>query len=441
MATDKTFRGNVYSPDLSYLTCDICDSTEIIETFSGFVCKSCGVEFLVQKLQYDRPYNADIIQIHKGLGATKIGTQRERLISPISMKLNRLNRQNLTQNNEKTVSEKTRIEISRIFTNLDLADYVDIKEMVFKKCKEVRRKFRSGSKYRNIGKLVSVVSYLCLKLRNISINPNELIEVSGIAKKVFNDFILQVRQYLLEYSNRNRQAYIVQKISEISNHFDLGMPFCKFSKKILFRLWESIKGTTDNVVAGLVTSIAALCSVECHVSVSAICKQLDIQMSTIQSNVKRKIFDKCKKKGFVSLVKSAGLLNEIMIRLGLKGQGDGVRQQDVNVFSSVEIILGNATEIFSKDIDLSYFFAMNGEGDSLILTTLNLNEPSMNFGLKSRAEIGSNVLLNFEPYEYFNVKDPPMIKTYVMKIQIEIKIKLLKSQLNLVSDKIGQIFC
>ncbi|KKL17308.1 hypothetical protein LCGC14_2486870 [marine sediment metagenome] len=73
MATEKK---SEYSHDLSLLKCDICDSTDIIETFSGFVCRTCGVELLIQKLQYDRPYNKDIIQIHKRLGVTQIGTRR-----------------------------------------------------------------------------------------------------------------------------------------------------------------------------------------------------------------------------------------------------------------------------------------------------------------------------------------------------------------------------
>ncbi|KKL17307.1 hypothetical protein LCGC14_2486860, partial [marine sediment metagenome] len=252
------------------------------------------------------------------------------------MKLNRLNRHNLTRNNEKTVLDKARIEISRIFTNLGLNDYDVIKEMVFQKFKFTRGRFRSGSKYRNVRKLVAVVTYLCLKLRNVSINPSELIGVSGIIRKEFNDFMLQIRQYLPEYTNRNRQTYIIQKISEITNHFSLGGVFSMFSKKILFRLWDSIKCTSDNVVAGLVTSIAALCSVECHVSVSAICNQLGIRMSTVQSNVKRKIFDRCKKQGFVSLVKSAGLLNEIIVKLGLKEQSAETGQQEAAISDTVE---------------------------------------------------------------------------------------------------------
>ncbi|TKJ21761.1 MAG: hypothetical protein CEE43_08715 [Promethearchaeota archaeon Loki_b32] len=153
--------------------------------------------------------------------------------------------------------------------------------MVLDKFKKIRAKFRQGSKYKNIEKLVSITIYFCLKLRNVSINPYELIEISKISKKEFNDFILQLQKFLPEYGERNRQEYISQRILEISEHFDLGMPFYFLSKKILYRLWQGIKNTTDNVVAGLISSISILCSYKEKVSVSSICNRLGIRMSTV----------------------------------------------------------------------------------------------------------------------------------------------------------------
>ena len=65
------------------------------------------------------------------------------------------------------------------------------------------------------------------------------------------------------------------------------MEFFYQAKKILYKLWESINNTKDDVIAGLVCSISALCSYRESVSVNAICMRLDIKMSTIQTQVKR----------------------------------------------------------------------------------------------------------------------------------------------------------
>ena len=81
MATYKPSRIGAFSKDLADLRCDVCGSNDVIETIEGFVCRSCGIVLEIKRLQYDRPFNDDIVQYTKGLGSTQIGTRRERYIS------------------------------------------------------------------------------------------------------------------------------------------------------------------------------------------------------------------------------------------------------------------------------------------------------------------------------------------------------------------------
>ena len=64
-------RRKIKPQNFNQLMCDICASTEILETNEGYVCKTCGIVLEVQKLEYYRPYNEDIIQ-HAVLGNTQI---------------------------------------------------------------------------------------------------------------------------------------------------------------------------------------------------------------------------------------------------------------------------------------------------------------------------------------------------------------------------------
>ena len=108
---------------------------------------------------------------------------------------------------------------------------------------------------------------------------------------------------------------------ELAEHFQLGMEFYFQSKNILLHLWESIKNTKDDVIAGLVASIVLLCEHQNkpkeEVNVHLICKRLGIKMSTIQSQVKRRIFERFKVEGFTTLLKSTDLLKKVMHKLGL----------------------------------------------------------------------------------------------------------------------------
>ena len=215
MATYKLDNVSSLVQDFTRLSCDICGSKDVTETTAGYVCRSCGIVLEIQKLQYNRPYNDDVVQYARGLGATQIGTRRERLVSSNSSTLNRLNKHNSSKSNEKAVEEKARIEISRVFTCLDLASYDDVKQVVYDKFVAVRKKIRSRSKFRNVNKLVSVMTYFCLKLRAIPVNAATIIQFSDIGRKEFNAFFLRICMYLPKFTDRQRQNIIVQRILDI----------------------------------------------------------------------------------------------------------------------------------------------------------------------------------------------------------------------------------
>ncbi|MFW9989988.1 MAG: hypothetical protein ACFFC3_15170 [Candidatus Odinarchaeota archaeon] len=410
MATNKTLQDSALIRNISYLSCDICGSSDIIENSEGYVCRDCGIVLEIQKIQYDRPYNEDLIQYAKGVGRTLIGTMRERRLSPRSIRLQRINKYNSIMNSERAVIERARIEIIRIFNYLDLSGYTTIKEMVLNKFKKIRANISSGSKYRNIEKLVAITIYFCLKLRNVSINSYELIEVSKISKKEFNDFIIQLQWFLPEYSERNRQEYVLQRIFEISERFELGMPFYFLSKKILYKLWQGIKNTTDDVIAGLISSISVLCTCKEKVSISSICNCLGIRMSTIQTQVKKKIFQKFKVSGFISLIKSSDLLVKIINKLGILEEQDLKANLKLKEPEKEDIILGNTSDVFNiHNVLDSYYFAFREKEVSPKFIFLMIYNSPLNPNYKKVSNMEHNQVLNFELYKYHTSKDPPLI--------------------------------
>ncbi|MFX1501151.1 MAG: TFIIB-type zinc ribbon-containing protein [Promethearchaeota archaeon] len=408
MKTYRTLQSSSLPLDYSHLECDICGSEDLADTTEGYVCRDCGTVLEVLKLQYDRPYNEEIVQYAPGLGKTQIGTKRERGVSPHSGRLHRLNRQNLITPNKETVNERAKAEISNIFSRLNLNEYTSIKEMVFDKFKQVRPQLRKGVKYRNTEKLVSIISYFCLKLRNVAINVYDLIDNSEITKSEFNDFCYQALVYFPQYAERNRKAYILQRVLEISEHFALGMSFYHLAEDILHKLWIGIKNTTDNVVAGLVSSISLICSRIGRVTVSSICTRLGIRMSTIQTQVKRKIFNKFRVEGFVSLIKSSDLLIKTMEKLGLLEPSP-----DTEVAASeehVELVFGTASEVFNSHNEFDYyFFAVRGEYKAPAIITVKFNELKNNSHFRRRSKIKRYNLLDFEVYKYYNSKGPPNV--------------------------------
>ena len=163
------------------LRCDVCNSTDIIETAEGYVCRDCAVVLKIQKLQYDRPYNNDVVQYARGLGRTQIGTKRERDFSSNSQRIKRLQRYNSQKTNEETVEEKAQREVSRLLARLNLSGTCE--PFIMEKFKSVRPQLREGTKFRNAEKLATILTFIGLKLKNIAINSSDIIEISSLPKK------------------------------------------------------------------------------------------------------------------------------------------------------------------------------------------------------------------------------------------------------------------
>lgn len=356
MATKKTFQiENNYPLDFSInneIHCDNCDSDNIIETREGYSCRACGIVLEIQKFEYNRPYKENQIQ-HAILGITQMGSIRERLQYQNSVRLEKLNKLHNILNNKGAVFNKARIEISRILNYLNLPE--SPKRAIFDKFKNFYAALKPGTKYRNPEKLVPLTIYFYLKFQNISIKEAELLEISKISKKDFNAFKLQIQNFFPQYKERNRKEYITQRILEITEHFHLGMDFFYQSKSVMNTLWEGIKNTKDDVIAGLSCSLIALCHYKEKIAVNAICNKLGIKMSTIQTQVKKRIFERFRVSGFVSLVKSSNLLKQIMNKLELIE----IKEKSNNIEAPndiIEIVLGNGVQISNNSNNLDFYF-------------------------------------------------------------------------------------
>jgi transcription initiation factor TFIIIB Brf1 subunit/transcription initiation factor TFIIB len=296
------------------LICDICNSDDITETEQGYVCRSCGIVLEAKKLIYNPPRNEEAVQ-YSPINNNQIGFMRERLNNKHSRKLLHMNKLNNIKSREESIKTEVKVEVKRIFEYLALPKSY-LKEVIGLVL-EIRSKLGKGTKYRAVSRLVPVVIYIALKMKLVPINQYDLLEVSKIDKKDFNAIKLQVYGVKPEYIERNRRKYIARRLYEIRESFDLDMTFYRTALTILNKMWGVIKNTTDDVVAGLVSSITILCNYRDEVTVSSICDMLGIRMSSIQSQVKRRIFDRLQITGFQSLVKSSDLLRNVMEKLGL----------------------------------------------------------------------------------------------------------------------------
>ena len=404
MVSDKIYRPG-FEINTSILECDLCQSKNIHEDSTGYICTECGCVLEIQKFEYHRPYDEDIMQ-YAVLSKTQIGSKHERRHFSNSVQLEKLNKIHSINSNEENLKISAKVEIRRILSALQLSR--SLERIIFQKFQAIRSQISPRTKYRSPEKLIPIVIYYYHKLNSIPINEFNLLEIAKISKKDFNDFKLQINEFIPHYAERNRKEYITQQIGKLVEHFDLGMEFYFQAKRVLYKLWETIKNTKDSVIAGVVASILVLCNDEIEVKISYICERLGIQMSTIQSQVEKHIFKRLKVSGFKSLIRSSDLLKETIEQLGLVESNSDSKIQEKSEI--IEVNIGTACQIFNGHNPLAYYFyAMRLDQGYLLVTPEDMNHSystSKFLEVKSNEKLCDYSRINLELWKY-HMKGPP----------------------------------
>ena len=400
--------------------CDICGSRDIIETQEGYTCRDCGIVLDIQKLEYHQPYDRDIVQ-YAVLGKTQMGYRRERLGLKNSLRLEGLNKLDSLRSSEESVLIIARVEIKRILTALGFP--LTDADPLLEKFKHNRAQLGKVTKYRSPQMLVPCIIYAYYKENNKPIREKDLLEQTSISKKDFNAFKFSILRIWPEYKERNRKVYIIRMILEVTEHFDLGMPFFYQSKKILNRFYDNIKNTKDDVIIALVTSITLLCSQQNDVSISALCNRLDVKMSTIHRQVEKRVIQRFKVAGFKSLVKSADLLKTIMSRLGILDPLISNTIDKPELASErddlVQIVIGNAKQVYNNlNESNDYYFFVRGLsgliGTSIINDKNNVNHNKLLFANERKTshrfeKVDNKDKVKIELFKFYTPKGPPII--------------------------------
>ena len=417
---DKSKSLKMIPIDDPYYQCDICGSQDIVETKEGFTCRACGIVLEVQRLEYHQPYDADVVQ-YAVLGKTQIGFKSERRKLQYSAKLEGLSRIDASRSPEESVEIRAKVEIKRLLTALGFS--LNDLDVILNKFKENRAKLGKGTKYRSPQMLVPCIIYAYYKENNKPIREKDLLEVTNISKKDFNAFKFSILRIWPEYKDRNRKEYIIQRILEVTEHFNLGMPFFYQSKKILNRFYDNIKNTKDDVIIGLVTSITLLCSQQGNVSISALCNQLGIKMSTIHRQVERRVIQRFNVPGFKSLVKSADLLKKVMGKLGVLDTGFvdpfEISKNSLENDDIVQVVLGNASQVFNSLNGSEGHFLFVKEASGYLVASITNKQDNFkanqklnfkDFYVSDKNEIyDAQEPVKVELWRYHNPKGPPVL--------------------------------
>ncbi len=122
--------------------------------------------------------------------------------------------------------------------------------------------------------------------------------------------------------------------------------------------------------------------------------------------MKEKIVKSLNIKEFKSLAKSAELLKSLLENWGITERKTGKSQEK----DKIELVFGNATEIFTHNDDIDYyFFAMPFENNNLIVLYVKIYHPFMNFEEKWNPNKQVQKFIEIDVVRFLKGKDPPIL--------------------------------
>lgn len=347
---EASVRPDVDAPKLNEhsLACKECGSDEVSDNGYGYyVCRCCGLTIEdMQVFKFNTPFNEEETQnsLNPLKRSTQIGTAIERKRNPRSRELERLAKvQSITKQYEVQVLMDASAEFTRLISALKLP------KKILQDCRkvfaQVRKNLTKGTKSRAPDKLAPAVLFMVLKVKAIVIDFNAFFDELKIDKEVFKEVLVKAAIHYKAYLARDKRPMILKKIQEVEEYFALGNEFVKVSCECLKNFWPYIKNTKDTVVAGVVSTLAMLFLDINKVSVSNVCEKLGIRMSTINYQVKNKIFDTMNKPGFTSLIKSQMLVKDLVMEmvLGSVKELEGSQRADETPDESEIIVINPKT--------------------------------------------------------------------------------------------------
>ena len=301
----------------SHLICEECGSENIDDNGSGYyVCQCCGLTVEdMQIYKFNTPFEEEKVQNLPFTlkNSTLVGNKSERRKFSNSLDLERLAKmQNIARNYENSVNIAANAEFKRLLEALHLP--MSLLRDCMEVHKQIRKKLVKGTRARSPEKLAPAVLFMVLKVKAIVIDNKFFTSVLSVDRDIFREVLVDAAIHYKPYLARDRRPLILNRVQELKDYFGLSSEFLIVACECLKKLWEFIKNTKDDVVAGVVSTLAVLALDIDSVSVSNICDKLEIRMSTINYQMKRKIFETMEKPGFTSLMKSSVLVKDLVMQ-------------------------------------------------------------------------------------------------------------------------------
>lgn len=185
----------------------------------------------------------------------------------------------------------------------------------------------------------------------------EIFEISPLGIQEFNNFTLQINEFLPKYGIEIKREGILKRLLKITEELKLGMKFYHTAAEIISHL-PSLLYTKNDIIAAIGTTLAKFVLSQDSLSIRKIALFFNISFSCIQYHIKHKIADKFNIP-FTSLLDSETTITKFVNSQLLRSDNHKITQEKkdkshekyiINDYLSVHLIDGK-TVIYVNEKD------------------------------------------------------------------------------------------
>ena len=188
-----------------------------------------------------------------------------------------------------------------------------LKTLYISAFREMWNSLPKNSPYRSPGTICLPFIFYFLRLNNIYLDTTMFLHQYDYGKPKWFGSLKRIHNHLANYTYRDRNQVILDKIKELQQFFNLSGRFYTNAEIIMNKLWRYLSNGIDKVIVATVSTLSLFSIHDDLISTHHICKRIRISQSVVIYQIKNKVIDPLKIDGFTTLKASKELIQKELL--------------------------------------------------------------------------------------------------------------------------------
>ena len=219
---------------------------------------------------------------------------------------------------QKSLSTEDLVDLAEFYVEflrkLKLSNFSKNKNEYIYFFEQVHSRIPPQKKIANPEILIPITIFVFLRMKLAPITPSTFVESNIMSKMELAKHLREYLHYIPEYQSRNRRGLVMAMITHVGDILEYPKAFLEKCERLLDVFWRELSHTTERVTAATVFCLTLIYVEDAPPPFIGICNQFGVQMSTIIYQIKHKLIERHRIKGFTTLRQSISLVKQFLLK-------------------------------------------------------------------------------------------------------------------------------